>query len=237
MEIRVDLKKEIALDEHPQIEKQIKEMPEVKTVAYVSEEQAYEKVEGQMGKDASVLEVLDENPFPARFVVTLHNPKEVKGVASEIEKWGISESVQFGEGFVEKFLTFTTLISKFGYYLTLVFTAFAVYIVGSVIKLNIDRRRDEIQVKRLTGSGMFTIRFPFVLEALIITTFASLIGFFVFRYAYDYGSMVLENFIPYITLLERQAFSVELFYYLIGLSFFIGVVGSSFTTKRFLKRY
>ncbi|QST03075.1 hypothetical protein IMZ31_21235 (plasmid) [Pontibacillus sp. ALD_SL1] len=236
VEIRVDLLTDISDGEHAKIQKELEANSKVKSVTYVSKDEAYNKVRDQMGEDASVLDVLDTNPFPARFIIRLHNPEEVAVFANYVEGLGVAETVQYGEGYVEKMLTGTKVLSQIGYYFTAAFTLLALYIVGSVIKMNITQRKGEISIKKLTGSGMFTVRFPFVLEALIITGVASVLSYYFFVFAYEYAVKLLGDFIPYIQLIELGTVTETLVYLLAGLSLLIGVLGSVTSTKQLLQK-
>lgn len=235
IEIQVDLKDDII--DYPVVEQKIKALSQVKEVVFVSKDDAYDIMKEEMGEDADILEVLDRNPFPARFIVRLADPKNVEEVASEIKGWEVAENVQYGEGYVEKLLMLTEWISKIGYIVTAAVALATTYIVSSVIKFNIEQRRDEIDIKKLTGSGMFTIRFPFILEALIITGVSSMVVYLSFYFFYDDLMHYIKEMIPYIPIIEPNYIIDSILTWLLALSLFIGILGSTFSTNKYLKKY
>lgn len=236
VEVSVDLLSSIPKSEHKSIVDKIQDLPEVSEIRYVSEEEAYQKVKEGMGKDADILEVLDENPFTARVIIKMQEPKDVEKVAHEIESWGVSEYVQYGEGYVEKILSVANTISKVGYIVTVVVGLATIYIVSSVIKFNINQRKDEIRVKQLTGTGIFTIRIPFLLEALMITLLSSLIVYGVFYFGYGDVVETIKTTAPYIPMIEADTVIQGITKWIFVLAGGIGIVGSLLSTSRNLEK-
>lgn len=236
VEIQVDLLESIKESQHPSIIQRVEELPEVKEVSYISQEETYDKVKSDMGEDADILEVLDTNPFTARLIVKLHAPEQVEHVAKEIETWNVANNVQYGEGYVERLLSITNTISKIGYIVTIIVALATVYIVSSVIKFNIDQRKEEIKVKQLTGTGIFTIRFPFILEAMIITGISSLIVYIAFYFGYETVMQNVKDMVPYIPIVEPEYIVTNISKWLFLLALGIGFVGSILSTTRNLER-
>lgn len=236
VEIQLDLLETVEEGQHATIIERIETLPQVKEISYISKEETYEKVQQDMGEDADILEVLDENPFSARLVIKLHTPDQVEQVASEIGTWDIASNIQYGEGYVEKLLSITDTVSKIGYLVTAIVALATVYIVSSVIKFNIDQRKQEIKVKQLTGTGIFTIRLPFLLEALIITGLSSLVVYSAFYFGYELVVQQITHMVPYIPMIEPSYIVEGVSKWLFILAFGIGIVGSLLSTSRNLEK-
>lgn len=236
VEIQVDILETVEVLEHQSIMKKIETLSEVKEVTYISKEDMYEKVRVEMGEDADILEVLDANPFTARMIVKMDKPEQVELVAKEIESWNITSNIQFGEGYVERLLSITVAISKVGYLVTIIVGLATIYIVSSVIKFNIDQRKAEIKVKQLTGTGMFTIRFPFILEAMMITGLSSIIVYATFYFGYEKLMDNIRETVPYMPILEANIIIDSVSSWLFILAIAIGVIGSLLSTTRNLEK-
>lgn len=236
VEIQVDILETVEVLEHQSIMKKIETLSEVKEVTYISKEDMYEKVRVEMGEDADILEVLDANPFTARMIVKMDKPEQVELVAKEIESWNITSNIQFGEGYVERLLSITEAISKVGYLVTIIVGLATIYIVSSVIKFNIDQRKAEIKVKQLTGTGMFTIRFPFILEAMMITGLSSIIVYATFYFGYEKLMDNIRETVPYMPILEANIIIDSVSSWLFILAIAIGVIGSLLSTTRNLEK-
>lgn len=237
VEIKVDLLESVKVNEHQKWENEIKSLEEVKDVKYISKEEALEKMKVEMGKNADILEVLDKNPLPARFVIKLNNPNDVKIVAKKIESWKIAETVQYGKEFVDKILKATKLVRTFVYVLMISMLLVTLYLIGTFIKTNIEQRKTEIEIKQLTGSGMMTIRMPFILEAMIITAVASFIVYYALLFGYDGAVEQIKSIVPYVPIMNLGSMIDTIFVYLISIGVGIGFFGSVFSTQKFLKKY
>ena len=235
IEIRVDL-----LDtstNYGEMETQIKAISGVRTVQFVSKEEAMAKMETDMGKDADVLSVLDSNPFPARYVIQVTAPAVLNSVVGQIEEMKISENVEYGEEYVSKMLSMTKIIRNIGVIGTILSAIFTVFVVISTIRINIVQRRNEIRVKQLVGAGMATIRFPFVLEALILTCLSGTIVYMIFYFGYQRMLDFIKTTIPYVPFIEAATVNSELLLPLAALSVAIGFVGSFVSIKKFVKKH
>lgn len=236
LEIQVELAENVEKSEHVGIKERMLGLSQVKEVRYVSEEETFEKVKVDMGDDADILEVLDTNPFPAKFIIKLHEPDQVENVVQQVETWGISTNIQYGEGYIERLLNITEMISKVGYLITAIVALATIYIVSSVIKFNVDQRKEEIKIKQLTGTGMFTIRFPFVLEAMMITGISSIIVYASFYFGYESAMDYLKEMIPYIPIVDPAYIVDSIMRWLLALALSIGLIGSLMSTSRNLKK-
>lgn len=235
MEIQVDLKENVV--NYEEIEKVLLSDTRVKEVNFVSKEEAIEIVRTEMGSDADVLDLFEENIFPARFIVSLNNVEEIALLANDIEKMGISERVLYGEQFLDRLLQITDNIKKLGFLATIIGSIFTIFLVMVAIRMNIEQRREEIRIKKLIGSGSLTIRMPFVLEALFLMMIASLSSFFLFSYLYIRIEEFISSQIPYLTMLDDKIMLETLTLPLFGLALTIGFFGSFISTNRNVKKY
>jgi len=224
IEISVDLKSSVT--DYQKTKRQLAEIYEVAEVRYVSKDEAFKTMEKDMGDNAEVLHALGENPFPARFIVKVKDPKNIEDVVKKIEKMDIADKMQYGKEYVQDLIAFTKTVQKVGYLVTIAAAIFTIYIVANVMKYNIDKRKDELRIKRLTGAGMLTIRLPFILEALILTACSSLIVYQLFSWGYGKIEMMIRKTIMYAPLLSKVDVLHELFYPLIGITLAIGFIGS-----------
>lgn len=221
---------------YDEMEQEITSWEEVKTVEFESKETALDKLKTDMGEDADILEALDTNPLPASFIVKIHTPEEVSTVVERLNGLGSMEEVKYGEEHIEKMLTATEFLRNAGIILTALAAVFTIFVVISVIRLNIIQRKNEIRVKQLIGASMFTIRFPFVLEALVLTVSSSVIVYYLFSYGYQKLIDSIKSAVPYAPILDAQPITQEIVLPLIGLAIIIAVVGSIFSVRRFLKK-
>lgn len=234
VEIKVYLHDEVV--NYHEIEERIGSVSGVKEVTFSSKEEEKEKIKKELGEDGDMVEVLAINPFAASFSVRLHNPHHVKEISQEIKSWGIAEKIEYGEGYIESLLIFTENANYVAYAMIVVVAVYAAYIVNNAISFNIIQRKNEIRIKQLTGAGNFTIRMPFIMEALIIMLISSSIVYGLFTRGYGELAVSLKKAIPYAPILDSHLLLEALTKPLYLMAIVIGLFGSLISTQRFLKR-
>lgn len=237
VEIRVDMKMNATSKEEKVMKQKLNALDGVKAIEYVSADDAFERMKKEMGKDSEVLELLGKNPFSSRFVIKLDHPTDVKDVASAIQGFGLAENVQYGSEYVDKLLQFTRLIKTMFYGIGIGVLVITVYMIGSFIKMNIDQKQKEIDIKYLTGASSLTVRLPFILEAILTTTASAGVVYAAYYFGYEYGMTMLTKNVPYLPLLTVNELNESVLKYVLGIGAGIGFIGSLFSTQRFLKKY
>jgi cell division transport system permease protein len=174
--VEVFLKDTASQAQVAELKTRLKDISYVKSVEYVSKDEAKESLTGSL-KDAS--ELLGKNPLPASYRVTPKDPDDVDkivaaingGVGADAKANYISpaiDDVQNREDQTEKILTITggVKFAMWGLAILLVLTTFL--LVGNTIRLSIYARRREVEVMRMVGATSWFIRWPFVIEGVFV---------------------------------------------------------------------
>ncbi len=199
----------------------------IANVQYISKEVAAKEFKKEFGQD--VFDVLDENPLPSSFLVTLDKKDQtitdIKKIAAQIEREaGIDEVNYHGEA-LNLLNKFSSIASVVNVLLLLFVTLGSLFIVSNTIRLIILARKNIIETMKLVGATRAFIRRPFMLEGIFQGTTGGMIAFlFIFI-----SSKFVMSYWPGILYIPD-------FYYLliIGSGFFLGLTGSLIAIKRFL---
>lgn len=140
----------------------------VAAVRFVSSDEALERLRGELGGDAAILEGLERNPLPASFELEIEaggrSPAALEAIAQSIGQLrGIAE-VRYGEEWVESYALFVRVAEWLGLGLGVFLAIVLGAIVSGTVRLTVHARSDEIQIQRLVGAGGLFIRLPFYLE-------------------------------------------------------------------------
>jgi cell division transport system permease protein len=156
-----------------QLEQQLKAMPQVEAVYYVSQQQAYSEFRQDFSNEQALVQDTQEGDIPDSFEVKLKNPEA---------DYSIVESAVTGAAGVETVVDEMTILDKFYRLLdgarnavvviALILIVAAVLLVANTIRLSAFNRRRETSIMRLVGASNFYIQLPFLLEG----TIAGLIG-------------------------------------------------------------
>ena len=152
------------------IDNEIRKIPYVKDVTYVSPAKALTKLSSSEQDDASLLPV---NPLPPSFWIHLTNPHKAGYVQeqlykiSDIKHCGSRPCVDYGKQIVGRVLTIATwTVIIVGILVALIGVA-SVVLIANTIRLSIFARRREIEVMKLVGATNWFVRVPFVLEGML----------------------------------------------------------------------
>ncbi len=173
-------------------------LPEVKTVTYVSREQALESFRMRHEDDHRIIQALDEigdNPLTAALTVKAKEPSQYEGIANflgnkaELSTGALSivNKVNYNDNKVaiERLSRLIAGVKKLGSIITAVMIGISILITFNTIRLAIFIAREEIGVMRLVGGSNEYIRGPFVVEGVLyglVAGFLTLILFYPITY-------------------------------------------------------
>jgi cell division transport system permease protein len=215
------------------LEQQLKSMPQVQTVYYVSQQQAFTEFRQYFSNQPALVQDTQEGDIPDSFQVKLKNPEA---------DYNIVASAVTGEAGVETVVNEMTILDKFYRLLdgarnavviiALILIVAAILLVANTIRLSAFNRRRETAIMRLVGASNFYIQLPFLLEG----TIAGLIG-----WAMAAGLLVAVKSLMLDSLGQYFSFNVGLstgdLIEVILFSMVVGVVLCGATSFLTLRRY
>lgn len=236
VQINVYLEETVSRDEARDIETDLKNMQGVEAVQFVSKEEALERFKERLGDQKSLLEALDDtNPLPDAFEVTITRPELVKTAAESIEKFDGVETAKYGQDVMEHLFDITRLLRIFGFSLMLVLALATLFIISNTIRLTVFARRKEIAIMKYVGATDWFIRWPFMLEGMVLGLFGSIIAAVALRITYGAITAKIYDTLAFFPLIPEQPFLTYITIIVVLSGMAIGAVGSTVSIKRFLK--
>jgi cell division transport system permease protein len=157
------------------VRRELLNVPHVKTVQFVSKQQAYAQ---QSKIDPQAYQLLGANPLPDTFHVIPDNPGNVLAIRSALTPNGPSgtptpldpaiESVSNKKNDTRKILEVTNLVTITAAGLTVLLTIASILLIANTIRLSLYARRREVEVMKLVGATDWFIRWPFVIEGVVV---------------------------------------------------------------------
>jgi len=151
-------------------------------VDFISKEAAAQQFINETGEDFS--KILDYNPLPASFVVSISeiyaNTDSLNIIVKDLSNLVMVDEVVFKEGFIYSLLNYIDKAKIYLFIITAVFCLVAVYLVFATVKLIINSRMIEFETMKLVGAKLATIKIPVILNGLIAGLFSGLLAFLAF---------------------------------------------------------
>lgn len=233
------LKQESNKEDVEETKKELESLPNIKELKYKSKF----TVKNEMMKESNFYKTLFDNwedselPLKDSFEVKVKDLKKIEETAKKVETFSHVELVNYGKAMVKKMLGVFSLVDKIIVAIVGVLIFVMAVLIVNTISLAITSRSKEIEIMRVVGASNFAIRYPFVVEGMILGLLGSIIPIIIIIYGYSYFYNRLEGvlFTPIIELITPKpfVFKISLFILLIGV--FVGMLGSARAVRKHFK--
>ena len=236
VQINVYIKEDVNREDIKDLEGIIKDMQGVENVTYVDRETAMETFKKRLGDQTSILEALeDTNPLPESLVVELKEPAMVQTAAETLQKYDIVEEAKYGQDVIEHLFDITRLLRIFGFGLMLLLAGATLFIISNTIRLTVFARRKEIAIMKYVGATDWFIRWPFLLEGMVMGLCGGIIADIFLQLGYAEVESKIYNTLAFFPLIPADPLMTYISIGVIITGMFIGAMGSTISLKRFLE--
>jgi cell division transport system permease protein len=151
----------------------IEQDPAVSAVTYVSKDEALKRLRqlSEQRADLGPIEDIGVNPLPASLEVKLASAQESRRVADELRAEigsGVVTDVIDNPQVVDKLLTITSVLKIGGLAIVAMMLLVALFVIVNTIRIAVHARRDEIEIMKLVGATDWFVRWPFILEGMLV---------------------------------------------------------------------
>jgi cell division transport system permease protein len=241
--LKVFMYKDVKQTEITDLQKEIEAIPHVETVDYISSEDALKVLETDLEEKDILSALNNRNPLPPSFNVRLDDPDNLEAVQASLSPADSSGEPQPISGAIEEVVTAdqTEQIREVTGAVKILLAVIAVllgvaslFLVGNTIRLSIYARRREVEVMRLVGATNWFIRWPFVIEGMVVGVFGAMIAVgILFLGKVTIVDPLSEKF-ALVENLNTIAF-IPLVAILVGAAMAVAALGSGVTLRRFLQ--
>ena len=238
--IQVFINNDATQEQMDTLGEQIRALDGVSTVEFVSKEQALEQMKERFGEQQDLLDGYEENNiFPASYVVTMTDLTRSEEIQNQILTFENVKKITSRDETVSTLIDLANGIKIVTGVILALLIIISVFIIANTIKLTVHARRKEISIMKYVGATNGFIRWPFIVEGMIIGIIASLISIVIVGVAYNFivQSMVSSEFMQVINMslvtFGDMFNSIIFVYMLLGIG--IGALGSVISMRKYLK--
>jgi cell division transport system permease protein len=178
IELEVFIKSSASNAQVAELGNMIRDIRHVDSTQYISKEEALRILRKRLGKSSDITRELPGNPLPASYRIHLDDPGNVQLVKNSLEPRGADgrphlispaiDDIKDRKDDTQKILSATSTIKILLASLAALLVLASILLVANTIRLSIFARRREVEVMRLVGATNWFIRWPFVIEGLIV---------------------------------------------------------------------
>ena len=236
VQISVYLEDHLTDREKRQIGYDIESLQGIDTVTYVDREEAKARLAERLGDQKYLLDALSEdNPLPDAFEVTVTTPSVVESAAEAIDSLQGVEEAKYGQDVVEHLFDITRLMRIFGFVLMGLLGGATLFIISNTIRLTVFARRREIAIMKYVGATDWFIRWPFLLEGIVLGCIGGFIAAVALRSFYAAMAAKIYSTLAFFPLMPQYPFMNYVTLAILLAGIVIGAIGSVISLKRFLR--
>jgi cell division transport system permease protein len=226
------------------IRQQLAAFPEVKSVEYVSQDEALQEFTDRHEGESLLMESIDElgrNPFLASLNIKAWDPTQYGKLSDFLDNPDFSGAIEKVDYFqrktvIDKMNSVNSMISRIGVVVAVILVGVAVAVTYNTIRLSIYNSRKEIKVQKLVGASNWFIRGPFLAQGAICGILATAISFLLMAAIFWVLSPKIENFftdLDIFALFQSNLWAILLTQLATGI--FLGMVSSAIAVRKYLE--
>lgn len=225
-------------EEIERVGEEILQIDGVRDAKYISKEEALEKMRDRLG-DSMVEGYIERNIFPASYEVTLTNLELNEEVQQNILKIENVDEIRSSNLVIDQIIRLAKGIKVVTWVILVLLIIISTAIISNTIKLTVHARRKEISIMKYVGATNSFIRWPFLVEGMIIGVLAGAISVAIIGISYTLIANQLSGQVFFelanLKLIEfKDIFELILLVYL-GLGIGIGAIGSGISMRKYLE--
>lgn len=205
----------------------------ISKINYISKEEARKRFIKETGIEFK--EILSYNPLPASLTIEINpnylNRPYIDSLKKILTSTNLISDVIYNQEFLDVIETRTSTFQKILIIIFSVVSISTILLISNTIRLAMQNKIDVINTMRLVGATHLFIELPFLIEGIIVGFLGGL-----FAAAFVFSMHILLNRIVIIELLITQKTLILVLAGIIGLGSLLGLLGSYFTIKKFLKQ-
>lgn len=249
--ISIYLNDNVTSDQRNGLMDQLRGLKQVKSVEYISKDQALAEYKAANAGNKDLLQAINEtgNPLPASIQVDPVDPAHIDEIQKLLSKPATQtlEDPQAGTSYsgdrkaaIDKIAHATDVLKRVGIAAVALFTLVSMLIIFNTLQMAIFNRRDEITIERLLGATTWYIRGPFVVESIIYGIVSALISVTIIDVLFVVASSTLQaSSLGLLDISYANGYFYDNFLILLTVQILagivIGAVSSIIATRRYLK--
>lgn len=236
VELKIFLKDDIKLIDQREIEIKLREVEGVKDVVYQTKEEEYKNFQATTNDNEGLLKgyTLQNNPFSASFTVKLESPEYTSAVSEAIKDFEGIETIGDQQELVDKIIGIVNGVKVVGFGLFVILIGVSIFLIMNTTKLTVFSRRREVGIMKFVGATDWFIRWPFVIEGMVIGLIGATLACGALFFAYNGLVKWIASQLVFISLVPTSYILSTLSWEFMLGGIIVGGVASIIALRKFL---
>ncbi len=236
---QVFMKEDATQEEMDKVKEDIRALDGISTIEFVSKEQGLNTMKEKLKDEKGVLDGFNVQKIKASYIVKVTDLERSKTIQSEVEKIDNVVKITNSNETAMKLISIAKVIRIATGIILLLLIIISTFIISNTIKLTVHARRKEISIMKYVGATNSFIRWPFIVEGIVIGIISSIISIILVGGAYSLitTKMASSDLVKVMGMnlvgLNEMLTSIIIVYLILGIG--IGTIGSVVSMRKYLK--
>ena len=208
----------------------------IATIEFEDRDVALEKYREELGEDADILDSFDSsnNPLRNSFIFTLTDPTIADETIDQIEAVDGVDYVRADENVISKLVQVQRVFNIVALAMIVGLAVISIFIIANTVKLAMFARREEISIQKIVGATNWFIRWPFVIEGMVLGLLAGGLAFLAQWGLYTELHGIVSGVIPYFQIVPFESVRWLVLGVYCGAGVLFGIGGSVTSIRKFM---
>ena len=241
--MQVFIIKDANIEEVEEIKGMISNIDGVATTEIFTKQDAFDQMKAKFKDHADVIDGYGVDIFPDSIIVKLTDLEKSAEVQEQIKQIKINDKdyideIRSSDKTINALINIANGVKIITGVLLILLVAISVFIISNTIKLTVHARRKEISIMKYVGATNSFIRWPFIVEGIIIGILSAIFTILVIYGGY---TVIIQKIIQSmaqahisVSLLSFNDLYKTILIVYFGLGIGIGIVGSSISMRKYL---
>lgn len=219
------------------IENSLKLIDNIESIEFVSKQEAYDSVIGELGDNANIIQNIDNSFLPVSFRIHVKDMALFSETVAKIENISNVTSVRSNSDLADKFEEIRVAVTYISIGVIIVLFVVSMFIVANTVRITMFSRKLEISIMKAVGATNWFIRWPFLIEGVTIGFISSVLSFAVLALLYNLLDGAFTSIFSVVgnSIVNFWDYSVILFAGFVLVSICVGGLGSIISMRKYLK--
>lgn len=235
-EIIAYVKLDYTYDQATALEGKIREIDDISELEFITKERALQDFKEKKKELKDLLDYIDEdNPLRYRYRLKIHDIRDTETVARKLGRIEGIDKVGARSDITDRIIRVRDVVTAICVVLIAILFLVSIFIISNTVNLTIFNRREEIAIMKMVGATDGFVRFPFIIEGLILGIGGAVLSLLLQWSIYEYIASLVAKSIPFFSIISFSDILHRLALIFFGTGILVGGLGSAITLRKFLK--
>lgn len=237
--VMVFIQDEASEEQEAALGTQIRQLPNVSECVFVSREESYASILYDMGDSASALSGISADFLPNAYKVTLKDMEQFSAAVSQMKSLDNVLSVRENGELAAKLASIQNAVGLISITIVVILLIVSLFIIANTVRITMFSRSLEISIMKAVGATNWFIRWPFLVEGIIIGILSAAVSYGLIFALYSAANKILAEMFSILgnTMVPFQDGMWDLLAAFLVTGILTGALGSLISLGRYLKEH